>query len=417
MAVQRVRTFPRDLVTVFRERGAKAAGRALRLTGAALAAYLVADHLFDGTRPLLAPLTALLVVQVSLYSTLTAGLQRVASVVTGVLVAIVFSGVTGFTWWSLGALIAASIVAGQLLRLREHLLEVPISAMLVLAVGGREGPAVGRITETLVGAAVGVLYTVVVPGPVQSRGAGEAVERLAKEIADLLRRMADDLAEGVSSSLAGQWLEASRKLSGRVVRADRVLVSAEESRRLNVRAVGTVDTAPGLRSGLDALEHCSVALRGMCRAIVDRVGDTPDEESAYSAEVREVFAVLLRDLATAIEAFGALIRGEAEAESDLAMGPAMDAAEAVREARTRLTELLLLDFSDDPRLWELHGSLLAGVERILREIDVEELARQRERRRREASQRPVAAQAVGRWRETSRTVSEMPPRRRGRRPQ
>ena len=416
IAVQRVRTFPREVAGLLRERGPKAGLRALRLTGAAIAAYLVADQLFAGTRPLLAPLTALLVVQVTLYSTLTAGLQRVASVVTGVLVAVGFSAAMGFAWWSLAALIAASIVAGQLLRLREHLLEVPISAMLVLAISGREGPASGRVTETLVGAAVGVLYTVVLPGPVQTRTAGEAVERLAKEIADLLRRMADEVVDGVSASEASRWLEATRQLSRRVVRADEVLVHAEESRRLNVRAVGTIDTAPAMRSGLDALEHCSVALRGLCRSIVDRVAATADEETAYSPEVREIFAVLLHDLATAVECFGRLVRGEAEAAADLPEAPAMEATDAVREARARLTELLLMESADDPRLWELHGSLLAGVERVLREIDVEEFARQRDRRRREAVSRARAVQVVGRLRATSRTVTELPSRRRSKPP-
>jgi uncharacterized membrane protein YccC len=120
-----------------RQRGQKAVVRALRLTTAAAAAYLVADLLFPGTRPLLAPLTALLVVQVTLYSTLTTGLQRIASVVAGVVVAVLFSALVGFSWWSLALLIAAAILVGQLLQLREQMLEVPISAMLVLAVGRR----------------------------------------------------------------------------------------------------------------------------------------------------------------------------------------------------------------------------------------------------------------------------------------
>ncbi|MEJ7742716.1 MAG: aromatic acid exporter family protein [Nocardioidaceae bacterium] len=128
-----------------RQRGVKAVVRAAQLTGAAVAAYLVADQIFPGGKPLLAPLTALLVVQVSLYSTLTVGLKRVASVVAGVVVAVLFSAVVGFTWWSLAGLIAASIVIGQLLRLREQLLEVPISAMVVLAVEGPSGPPQGEL--------------------------------------------------------------------------------------------------------------------------------------------------------------------------------------------------------------------------------------------------------------------------------
>lgn len=391
-----------------RQRGVKAVVRAAQLTGAAIAAYLVADQIFPGGKPLLAPLTALLVVQVSLYSTLTVGLKRVASVVAGVVVAVLFSAVVGFTWWSLAGLIAASIVIGQLLRLREQLLEVPISAMVVLAVGGAERPAAGRITETLVGAAVGVLYNVVLPGPVRSSTAGAAVEQFASEMASLLERMATELADGASADKAQRWLEETRRLANRVANVDQALVEAEESRRLNVRALGTMDAAPNLRSGLDALEHCTVALRGLCRAVVDQLRTLPDiADRMYSPDTREVFAVLLRDLAAAVEAFGRLVRAEAEGGNspDAELAIALD---AVGEARVRLTELLMIDPRDAPELWELNGSVLTNVERILREIDLDERARQRERRQREWEARPPAAQAVDRLRATSREVARRP---------
>ncbi len=391
-----------------RERGAKAVARAVRLTGAAVVAYLVADQIFPGSKPLLAPLTALLVVQVSLYSTLTAGLQRVASVVAGVVVAVVFSAVVGFTWWSLAGLIAASIIIGQMLRLREQLLEVPISAMLVLSVGGAERPAAWRVTETLVGAAVGVLYNVVLPGPVRSSTAGAAVEKFAGEIAGLLERMATELAAGASVEKAQRWLAETRRLANRVAGVDRALVEAEESRRLNVRALGTMDAAPDLRSGLDALEHTTVALRGLCRAVVDQLQALPDvADRMYTPDMREVFAVLLRDLAAAVEAFGRLVRAEAEGGSspDAELATALD---TVGEARVRLTELMLINPGDAPELWELNGSVLTNVERILREIDLDERARQRERRQREWEARPPAAQAVDRLRATSREVARRP---------
>ena len=118
--------------------------RAVRLTGAAVAAFAVAQVLFPSTVPILAPLTALLVVEVTLKDIVTSGVQRVASVTAGVLLAVAFSSIVGLTWWSLGVLVAVSILVGQLLRLGPHLLEVPISAMLVLAVGrcgsGRRRP-------------------------------------------------------------------------------------------------------------------------------------------------------------------------------------------------------------------------------------------------------------------------------------
>jgi len=92
------------------------------MTGATVAAFVVAELV--GLReppPLIAALTALLVVQATLASTLVNGVQRVLSVVAGVALAVLFVSVVGLTWWSLGALVAASIVVGQLLRLGPHL--------------------------------------------------------------------------------------------------------------------------------------------------------------------------------------------------------------------------------------------------------------------------------------------------------
>jgi hypothetical protein len=395
-----------------RERGAQAVVRALRLTGAAIAAYLVAELLFPGTKPLLAPLTALLVVQVTLYSTLTTSIQRIASVVAGVLVAVFFSEIFQFHWWSLAVLIAAAIMIGQLLHLREQMLEVPISAMLVLAVGGSGASALGRITETLVGAAVGVLYNLVLPGPVQSHTAGEAVEAFADDIAGLCNQMAEDLVHGLSEETAGRWLARARDLSRQVARVDKELVNAEESRKLNVRAIGTMDTAPSLRSGLDSLEHCVVAMRSLCRAILDHIRAAPEgAQGGYSSDVREVFAVLFEDLAAAVSAFGRLVRAEADSVDDPDETTLADALDTLREARAQLTELLLLDPHENPDRWALDGALLAAVERVLREIDVEERVRQRLRRRRAWDERPTAGQAVERLRATSRQVARIPMRR------
>ena len=398
-----------------RDRGATALTRALRLTGAAVVAYLVARWLLPSGRSVLAPLTALLVVQVTLFSTLTTGIRRIASVVVGVVVAALFADLVELTWWSLAALVAAGIVVGQLLRLREHLLEVPISAMLVLSIGGAENKTEARIFETLLGAAVGVLYMLLLPGPVQSRTAGEAVEHQADEMADLLRRMAVQIGDGVNTERATEWLEGARSLSRRVGRVDRVLEEADESRRLNVRALGTMDPAPLLTSGLDALEHSSVSLRSLCRAMVDRSRSAEGEP--YPEPTREVLAVLLQDLADAVSAFGRLVREEAEGEVGAQAQRLAQALEAVGEARVRLTELLLIDRRDDAVdgvRWELDGVLLANVARILREIDIEERVRQQDRQREQQQSRPPAVQAVDRLRTTSREAV-FPVRRRWRR--
>jgi hypothetical protein len=224
-----------------------------------------------------------------------------------------------------------------------------------------------------------------------------------------LTSMANELVDGLSEERAGRWLDRIRSLTHQVGRVDRELVNAEESRKLNVRALGTMDTAPSLRSGLDALEHCVLALRSLCRALLDQIRHAPDEtQGGYAPDVREVFAVLFHDLAAAVAAFGRLVRAEAETVADPDKRTLATALDTVREARARLTDLLLLDPYDDPERWALNGTVLASVERVLREIDVEERLRQRARRRREWEERATAAQAVDRLRATSRQVARFP---------
>jgi uncharacterized membrane protein YgaE (UPF0421/DUF939 family) len=121
-----------------RGRGTPPGWRTAKTTLAAVLAYQVASLLLgDQVPPLLAPLTALLVAQLTIFETVKSGLERVGSVVAGVLLAVLISHFVGLSWWSLAVTVFASLVVGQVLHLGEHLLEVPISAMLVLAVTGQ----------------------------------------------------------------------------------------------------------------------------------------------------------------------------------------------------------------------------------------------------------------------------------------
>src|SRR5680860_798458 len=202
-------------------------------------------------------------------SLLASGLDRVVAVVAGVVLAVGFAAVVPLEWWSLGILILVSITIGQYLRLRSNLVEVAISAMLVLGVGaiGAEAAAWQRIAETLVGAAVGIVATLLFPPKVPSGDAGRAIDGLADAVSELLVRAADELsemAEAHRDRLPGAtrvWLDDSRRVTHDIPRVGAALLRAEEGRRLNLRAVRTPHVEPGLRQGMEALEHSSVAVR------------------------------------------------------------------------------------------------------------------------------------------------------------
>jgi fusaric acid resistance family protein len=331
-----------------RQRGRSAAFRAARITGATVAAFLAAEALgLRSPPPLIAALTALLVVQATLSSTLTNGVQRVLSVVAGVALAMLFVTVVGLTWWSLAALVAAAIVVGQMLRLGPHLVEVPISAMLVLGVGysaGTQSTGYGRIVETVIGAVVGVLVNVLFPPPVQSRFAGQSVARLAEEIAALLDEAATQLPAGPSSEQTARWLEDARRLNRHVPRVDRALTHAEESRRLNVRALGAPRSTRSLRGGLDSLELCSVATRTLFRSVHDWVrGGMPEPDERYIRQARGAWAELLAALAVVVRAFGQLLQVEAEGAPSSEAALLNTALDRLQRTRTRWDEILLAD--------------------------------------------------------------------------
>ncbi|MEK6441278.1 FUSC family protein [Pseudonocardia sp. T1-2H] len=375
-AARELRRFGDELLRRVRERGRSALIRAGRITGASVAAFLVAQLLgLDHPPPLIAALTALLVVQATLASTLVNGVQRVLSVVSGVALAVLFVSFVGLTWWSLGALVAASIIVGQILRLGPHLVEVPISAMLVLGVGyaaGAEVTGVGRALETLIGAAVGVLVNVAFPPAVQTRNAGLAIERFADGIAALLEEAAAGLAAGpVEVETTARWLDDARRLNRHAPQVDKALAQAEESRRLNVRALGTRKPGASLREGLDNLEHASVSVRTLLRAVHDATREQTGirEDAAYAEEVRLTASALMGAVAAVVRSYGLLIRRGIESRGAPDSNDLHDALDALRTRRTEVADLLLTDPRGRDVLWGLNAALLTTVDRVLLEID------------------------------------------------
>ena len=381
-------------ISRIRREGPGAVLWSVRLTIAAVASYVVATLLFPDTIPLLAPLTAMLVVQVTPVSLLASGIDRVVAVVAGVSLAVFFADVTPLVWWSLGLLILASLLIGQLLMLRANLIEVPISGMLVLGVGsfGADYVAWQRITETLVGAAVGVAANLLFPPKVASADAGRAIDGLADAVSALLTRAADELEELVRdrqelTSAASGWLDEVRRITHEIPEVGAALLRAEEGRRLNVRAAVTPDVGPGLRQGLEALEHATVSIRGLLRAVYDAANATGWPDDPEAEELFLGLARTFRDLAAGTDAFGQLVQDEAiriRARTSDDADRVQTARMAMNEASERLESTLATLTA--PEQIELVAAELSTVKRILQEMDLDaRIRRQVQLRRRSRS--------------------------------
>jgi len=366
----------------------------LRLTTATVIAYLASMPIVQGPPDLTGPLTALLVVQGTNLGTLRSMVVRIGAVVTGVMLAVLVSQFVGLSWWSLAIVVALALGSAKVFHLGEQSLETPISAMLILAVQGQEVAVQNRILTTLIGAAIGFLFVVVLPSPVPSRLAARLVRRAAGGTANLLTRVAESMrSEPITQARAASWLADARSLSGQVARAGSAVTEAREARRMNARALGTTDVGPVLELGAGTMERIVLDIRNLLHVVTMEapVRETPDD--GYGEDVRPAFAWVLEILAEAIAAYGQFVEAEVEGgrpdrrtptaaitHAGAAAERELDEALAqVGEARAMLTDLMTVDPAREQGLWLLRGSILGVLHQIISELEAEERLRTADR--------------------------------------
>lgn len=354
-------------LTLIRRRAQPTAATIVRLVVCAVFAYLLALLVPGISRPVLAPLTALLVLQVSLYQTLRSAARRVASVVTGVLIALGLSAWLGFTWWSLGIMIALGLAVGYALHLSAEVLEVPISGLLILSVGTRTA-ATGRIVETLIGTAAGLTAGFVLTSP-RVQPAEKAIEELGRTMAGLLDQMAAGLSGGsVTESVRG-WLRRARSLGSEIRRVDDAILQAEESTRLNPRSPRLLGATIALRESLETMEHAAITVRVFARSLADSTRLAGEDNPINDPDVRRGLADELRELSAAVRTYGSLAtKSDAPGRESLKSELKRHLA-AARDQQDRLRKLLAASSAAKRAGWPLRGELVSHLDRLRTELE------------------------------------------------
>ncbi|GAA0580086.1 FUSC family protein [Actinomadura livida] len=374
--------------------------RIARLTITATLSFVLALAILPpgGPKPLLSPLTALLVVQFSVYQTIRASILRVGAVTSGVLVAVMAASTIGFSWWTLGLTILAALVIGHVLRLREHVLEAPISAMLIFALGAAsETGATTRVLETLIGAATGLAATLLVPS-VRVRPAEEAVEDITERLRALIEEIADGLRGEPADGQAARWQDDAERLAREIGRIDRELNAAEESVRLNprTRARRLIDAGVALRNALETIEHFTLSLRGLTRSLADDERFGERGRLMTDPDLRRELGDALSGVAASIAAYGRLARSDLarDARPFLAEHDLETRVDIARERRARLTRRLH-ERAAAGDLWPLYGEVSMDIDRLIENLRVEHRARAREHwRRHRGASRHLPARPV-----------------------
>jgi hypothetical protein len=195
------------------------------------------------------------------------------------------------------------------------------------------------------------------------------------------------------------WLDRVRAGARRLESATKTVASLKDSRRFNPRALATTDIEPVLASGLQTLESCQLAMRALFVVLLAEVPTEERPDDPYGGELRAAFAVVLHDVADCIRAFGSLVLAEVEGREEEAERSLDESLDILRETEAILTELITVNVQENKSSWLLRGSILAAVEHVLNQLNLENRARARQawknqQRTKPLSQLPPIVQAA-----------------------
>jgi len=322
--------------------------------GLAWVAALAAD---PHSRPYFAPLAVLLIVQPTVYDSLSRAFQRVAGVVVGVAAALAVSRVLGPSAWSIGIIIFVGLLVGWTARLGpQGVVQVPVSALLVFLVGQTTpGYAGERIVDTLIGAGVAVIAVLLAPSaPAPHAVMSQALAPLHR-CAEILRAVSAGIGSTWTAGQADAWRRDAVALIDLIAAARRDHERFRLSTRWNARAsrpraaLGQAEEA--LRSG----ERIAVCTRSMARALAD---------GSSHARPMPTLSAMLASTASATVAYAAWLASAGTPADRRSL------AETVRAADDTLTRALARvqeRWGSDPAQWLTFGMTLAMSQRILAE--------------------------------------------------
>lgn len=318
----------------------------LKTSVAAVIAWVVAGFALQQPLPIFAAIAALLVVQPSVTQSIEKGIERSIGVVAGVVIALGAGQIFGDYSWVILSVIIISVLVAWALRLSPGSAnQIPISAMLVLALGGQNaGYAVERIVETIIGAMIGLIVNLAIVAPVFVSPARVAVAALTKKTAVVLDSLARALSTPQSDAELRRLLNDARMLHDLRDAASDALRQGANSLTLNPRRSKHHRM---LRRETELFEMLTVLVTrtlGMARAIHDRY-DT-------NLMTDPVVISIARELERA--AHDLRLRGRAPGERE--------SAPPTRELLTLTAPLTVL--TAHPEHWILIGSLLEDARRV-----------------------------------------------------
>lgn len=251
--------------------------RTLKTAFAAGLAYWLGSLIPGAESSYLSPVTAILVMQLTIADSLTIGVQRLLGVSVGIPVALAIAGFLGVNALSVALVVVVGFAIGVTFRLSSSgVQQVAITALLVMLVATPHiGYAYTRIIETIVGGAVGILVNALLLPPSYLEKATQVIAAHGAEVADLLSDTADALDAGFPAERADALLQRARGTEVTAATAAAALKQAMSSQRFNRRAKSQAASMVRWTAALELIRRTRIQSMGIVRTLHDLAAALP----------------------------------------------------------------------------------------------------------------------------------------------
>jgi hypothetical protein len=342
------------------------AAQAVKAALAAWVAWAVAGWWLNAPMAFVAPWVAIVLVESTVYRSMTHGLQQVAAIAAGTVVATGAALLLDSTMAAMSLVLPAAVLLGNWRRLGSQGVYAATGALFVLTSPPvTVAASAARIAEAVFGAVVGIAVNALIRPPVYLRSTRAALEDAAGEAQDILDSAADGLASGAWDARAAGALHDRALRLGRLVDQARAAVGwSRESLRVNPRRRTGAVSEPGrdYDDAVTVLDYVAVHTAGVTRAVLEAC-DGDREEPRPGPHITEPYAAFLHKSAYAIRLYttSRFAPGGQDRRADRELREVVDdLGRTLEDLRRRLPRAV----PDHPDALATYGTLLTQARRL-----------------------------------------------------
>jgi uncharacterized membrane protein YgaE (UPF0421/DUF939 family) len=238
---------------------------------ASATSWIVGDQLIPNGG-LVAAIVCALSIRISLYKSVREGFGQIIGTAIGASVALLTVHYFNFGFIAVGATVFLCSVVARGLRLGEVAsVNVPVTALIVIGPGLSGSTASHRLSSTLVGAAIAIIFSFYSHAKTPAGRTIDQIYRIGNRSAELLIEMSEGVASSFTQKQAGNWLAKARLLVEEIPDLRSQAIEAREYAKWSpLVEEGEADAL--YVSGV-AIEHMVVQIRTIARRLFDASQD------------------------------------------------------------------------------------------------------------------------------------------------